>query len=200
MQKDAQVQHTPPALPGTFDHGGDLCCGFFKQMYDAGRIPIPVDAKVLEIGCAEWDLLTPLKALRPDLHLTGVDQREHPPRPGADRLVMGNLLNASLFPADSFDVILAVSVIEHVGIGRYGHVLNEDGNSLAMAHCRRWLKPEGLMYLDVPYRPKGPSTPFRAYDPDDLQRRVIAGWHEVDRQVFEAKHPDAPYIALVLTP
>ncbi len=169
-------------------------------MWFAGRIPVPFGAHVLEVGCAEADWLTPMKAERPDVHLTGVDQREHPPRPGADRLVRGDLLNAHLFPPASFDVIIAVSVIEHVGIGRYGDALHADGDSLAMRHLHTWVKPDGVLYMDVPYRPKGPSTPFRAYNEADLQRRVIQGWTEVDRQFFTADHPDGPYIALVLKP
>lgn len=188
-----------------FNHGGDLCLGFFKEMYEAGRVPIPQGARVLEVGCAEFDACGPLKAARPDVHLTAVDWRKVD-RPAADVLLQGNLLDQDLFPASSFDVILAVSVIEHVGIGRYQDPVVEDGDTQAMAHLRRWLRPSGLVYLDVPYRGAGRSTPFRAYSEADLQRRVIAGWTEVDRQEFEGRqeggdiHCDAPYIALVLRP
>jgi SAM-dependent methyltransferase len=178
----------------------DHCLGFFEQFWTAGRIVLPRRAKVLEVGCAEADWLTTMKARRPDLHLTGVDQRGHPPRPGADVLLRGNILDAGLFPAASFDVIVAISVIEHVGIGRYGDVKDADGDTMAMANIKQWLKPDGFLYMDVPYRGEGPSDPFRAYSEVDLQRRVIAGWRETDREVYEVDHPDAPYIALVLRP
>lgn len=179
----------------------DHCIGFFSEMYESGRVPIPEGAKVLEIGCAEVDWLTPMKALRPDLHLTGLDQRTHPPRPGADELVRGNLLNGSLFPYGSFDVIVAISVLEHVGIGRYGDERHPDGDMIAMRHLKTWLKPDGFLYLDVPYRPDGPSTDFRAYSPEDLEWRLIQDWKVVQRQFFDyRKHPDGPYIALVLKP
>ena len=186
---------------------GDLCVGFFKEMYGAGRIPIPRGARVLEIGCAEVDWLTPMKAERPDLHLTGVDQRGClGGRPGADVLLQANLLDPDLFPPASFDVAVAISVIEHVGTGRYNDPYDRDGDTKVMASLRRWLTPDGVLYMDVPYRGKGLSTSFRAYNEADLQSRVIAGWTEVDREYFAGTqldgrpHPDGPYIALVLKP
>lgn len=187
-----------------FNHGGDLCLGFFKEMYEAGRVPIPQGAKLLEVGCAEWDFCTPMKQARPDVHITAVDQRGVGPkgRPGADVLVTdkhgGNILRSDLFPPETFDVIVAVSVIEHVGIGRYQDPRDDQGDVLAMQHLVKWLKADGLIYLDVPYRPKGPSTPFRQYNEADLQARVIQNLRVVDRQFFPADHPDGPYIALVL--
>lgn len=180
--------------------GEDICHGFFDVMFHAGRIPIPQGARLLEVGAAEADFVTPLKTLRPDLHITIVDQRKHDERPGADVMLKGDLLNASLFPPASFDVIIACSVIEHVGIGRYGDPKHPDGDSLAMAHIHQWLKPDGLFYMDVPYRPEGPSTPFRQYNEKDLQARVIKGWTEIDREYFSPNHPDGPYVALVLKP
>lgn len=188
----------------------DHCLGFFATLYEAGRIPIPQGGKVLEVGSAEADWLTPFKTARPDVHLTGVDQRtcqtendtrkDRNPRPGADVLLKGNILDPDLFPPSSFDVVIAISVIEHVGIGRYGDPRKEDGDSVAMANIHRWVKPNGVLYMDVPYRPTGPSTPFRQYNESDLQRRVIQGWTEIDREHFDVNHPDAPYVALVLKP
>lgn len=187
-------------LPKQGHWGEDICHGFFDVLFHQGRVPIPLSATLLEVGCAEADFVTPLKALRPDLHITIVDQRDHEPRPGADVTRRGDVLNAELFPPASFDVIIACSVIEHVGIGRYGDPVREDGDTVAMAHLKRWLKPDGLCYLDVPYRPEGPSTPFRQYNEADFQARVLTGWTEIDREYFHPNHPDAPYVAVVLKP
>ena len=190
-----------PRVERVFDDPrGDMCVGFFQDMWNEGRVTFPLGARVLEVGCAEADWLTPMKTARPDLHLTGMDQRPHRPRRGADVLVQGDLLDAMTFPPSSFNGIVAVSVIEHVGIGRYGDLVDADGDTHAMAHLKQWLRPDGVLYLDVPFRPVGPSTPFRQYNEADLQRRVIAGWREVDRQHFDSDHPDGPYVALVLTP
>jgi len=192
-----------PIVPKNSNDGpwkGDLCHGFFDVMYHAGRIPIPEGARLLEVGSAEADFVTPLKALRPDLHITIMDQRTHKVRPGADVSVIGNVLDSILFPEGTFDVVIACSVIEHVGIGRYNDPIHPDGDSVAMANIHRWLQPDGVFYLDVPYRPSGDSTPFRQYNEKDLQRRVIKGWTEIDREYFNPPHPDGPYVALVLKP
>jgi len=191
----------PYPLPKAGHWGEDICHGFFDVMYHQGRVPIPQGAKLLEVGCAEADFVTPLKALRPDLHITIMDQRLHDgTRAGADASIRGDVLQPTLFPPASFDVIIACSVIEHVGIGRYNDPLREDGDSVAMANIHRWVKPDGLFYMDVPYRPEGPSDPFRKYNEADLQSRVIKGWTEIDREYFNPAHPDAPYVALVLKP
>lgn len=186
----------------TDDHGefcpGDVCVGFFKDMWFAGRIPIPHGAKILEIGCAEVDWSQPFKIRRPDVHVTGVDQRAGFKRPALDVLLQKNLIDPDLFDPASFDVVIAVSVVEHIGVGRYGDVVDPDGDIKVMKYLKRWLKPDGVLYMDVPYRPEGPSTDFRQYNEADLQARVIQDWKVIDRQFFESKHPDGPYIALVL--
>ena len=187
-------------LPSEGHWGNDICHGFFDVMYGEGRVPIPHGARVLVVGCAEADFVTPLKALRPDLHITAFDQRTCSERPGADVFLQGDVLNASLFPVASFEVIIACSVIEHVGVNRYGAPVDPDGDTHAMANIHRWLTPDGVFYLDVPYRPEGPSTEFRQYNEADLQRRVIGTWKEIDREYFHPNHPDGPYVALVLKP
>jgi len=67
-----------------------------------------------------------------------------------------------------------------------------------MHHCLGWLTPNGLMYLDVPYRRGSSILTMRAYNESDLQRRLLQDWREVDREVFPSGHPDGPYLALVL--
>ena len=183
---------------GDFCHG-DISVGLFKEMWYAGRIPIPLNAKLLEIGCAEVDWSAPFKLRRPDVHITSVDQRECD-RPQTDVLLRGDLLKSGLFPAASFDVIIAISVVCHVGVGRYGDQPDPDGDLKVMQHLKRWLKPDGILYLDVPYRPDGESTAFRQYNADDLQRRVVQDWTVVDWQLFPSSHPDGPYMAMVLRP
>jgi cyclopropane fatty-acyl-phospholipid synthase-like methyltransferase len=136
--------------------------------------------------------------VRPDLQITGLDWRECV-RPGTT--IQGNVLNRDLFAASSFDAIVSVSAIEHVGLGVY----NDDprdrhGDSLAMANACYWLKPGGRMYLDVPYRDEAYEVHknFRAYNDDAITTRLLPGFRMLQSAKCVVEHPDAPYMAMLL--
>jgi hypothetical protein len=186
-----------------FSNAGDMCMGFFKDLYDAELIPeFPPHARVLELGCAEADWLRQIRESRPDLHLTGVDVRLVR-RPAADRYIQGDIFQQTFDPAE-FDAIVAVSVLEWAGIGHYGDPKDPDGDRRMMALARRWVKPNGWMYLDVPYNANGfifRAAKLRAYDDAALQARLYGGeWREVARRHFNPGHQDGPYVAVVLKP
>lgn len=180
---------------------GDLCLGFWAEMWSSGSLTFPLNAKVLEVGCAEADWQTPMLQVRPDLNITGIDTRLCG-RPG--ETICGDVLTYD-FPPESFDAIVSVSAIEHVGLGGYGDPVVEDGDTFAMQRLGSWLKPGGWIYLDVPYRPDGPytvhGTSYRAYDERALWSRLIgpSGCVLETQITFQSSHPDAPYAALLLT-
>lgn len=188
-----------------FDPGGDLCLGFFGTFWNDGRCPtLRPGASVLEIGCAEADWLQAMRATRPDLHLTGIDWRPHP-RPAASVQICGDVL-AQSFPAEEFDAIVAVSMLEWAGIGQYRDPIYPDGDSRVMQRAHEWIRPEGWLYFDVPYAtvppPRKRNQRMRVYTEADLQTRLLQGlWREVDREHFTGNgHPDGPYVALVVRP
>jgi SAM-dependent methyltransferase len=65
-------------------------------------------ARVLDVGCGEIGL----RALEPDLDITGVDLHEHPHYPGA--FVRADAADGLPFADDEFDLVYCSSVIEHV--------------------------------------------------------------------------------------
>lgn len=196
----------------TFDSGGDLCLGFFEYFWAHGLLPeLPHGARVLEIGCAEADWLTPMKKARPDLYLVGLDQRSWGSRPGADETIQADVLTYQGFEPASFDAIIAVSMVEWAGIGKYGDPEDEQGDYITMRQARTWLKPSGWMYFDVPYfdgdRAKDRNPPMRVYSDDDFAKLLQdTGWKPVERQYFSGEdgrgytHPDGPYMAHLLRP
>jgi Caenorhabditis protein of unknown function, DUF268 len=158
-----------------FVHGGDVCLSLWADAYATGTCAFPHGARVLEIGCAEADWITPMLAVRPDLQITGIDWRPCT-RPGT--VIQGDVLTHD-WPAASFDVMIGVSSIEHIGLGHYDHdPLDVDGDVHAMARVVRWLKPGGWVYLDVPYEPAGyrvEGTSHRVYDDAAVQARLLPG-------------------------
>lgn len=177
----------------------NVCLSFWEDAKKAGAIHFPPHASVLEIGSAEDDWITPMIAARPDLRITGIDWRATQ-RP-ADLMVQGDVLTYD-FPAASFDAIVAVSTLEHIGLNSYGDPLDPDGDTKAVQRAWTWLKPGGFFYFDVPYRPDGPYTVnsnFRAYDPANFAARLPkpSDAMETWREVFLHVGYDGPYIAVV---
>ena len=155
--------------------GGDECADFFTACLKAAAIDLPADAKVLEIGCAEFDWLTPASQAWPEMTITGVDWRGKGQQGHYTRL-QADVRNPELFAPESFDWIVSISAIEHVGLGHYNNDPRDaDGDTVAIANAFRWLKPNGWLLFDVPYNPKGYSvqgTSHREYDDDALFLRL----------------------------
>ena len=69
---------------------------------------LPRDARVLDVGCGPLGL----RALEPELDITGVDIRPQPSYPGP--FVQADPTDGLPFAADEFDLVYCSSVIEHV--------------------------------------------------------------------------------------
>ena len=196
----------------TYNPHGDLCLSIFADVYATGALVFPPNAKVLEIGCAEADWQTPMLALRPDLQITGIDWRKCK-RPGTT--IQGDVLVQD-FPDASFDVVVGISSIEHIGLGHYeADPKYVDGDATCMELVRKWLKPGGWAYLDVPYNAAGYmvlNTEARIYDDAALCNRLEPGfepagvwWADRSGRFLGATYPeprDLPhfdYVALLLT-
>lgn len=195
----------------TFNARGDSCLSIWAHAYASGAMAFPPNATVLEIGCAEADWMTPMLACRPDLRITGIDWRGGE-RPGT--VIEGDVLTHD-FPIESFDAIVGISSIEHIGLGHYSaDPEHASGDVLTMQRARDWLKPGGWIYLDVPYNPTGyfvRGTKCRIYDAATLASRLIVpGLQEVRRwyanktgqlvDTPEARElPSFDYVALLLT-
>ncbi|MEY4377558.1 MAG: hypothetical protein RJB26_2108 [Pseudomonadota bacterium] len=151
---------------------GDLCLSIFADVYATGALVFPPNARVLEIGCAEADWQTPMLALRPDLQITGVDWRKAK-RPGTT--IQGDILTQDFAPG-SFDVVVGISSIEHIGLGHYeADPKYLDGDVTCMADVAQWLAPGGWAYLDIPYNAAGYevlNTEARIYDDRALAERL----------------------------
>lgn len=163
---------------------GDRCLSIFGAVYASGALVFPPNAQVLEIGCAEADWMTPMLALRPDLHITGIDWRASGERPGT--VYRGNVLTQD-FPEASFDAIVGISSVEHIGLGHYeSDPIDRDGDVHAMQRAVRWLKPGGWVYADVPYNTtyRVCGTEYRAYDADALKTRLMGPLRQTGQWFF----------------
>jgi hypothetical protein len=94
----------------------------------------------------------------------------------------GTLTNLP-FDSDSVESISSLSVVEHVGLGRYGDPLDTQGTNLACKELGRVLRPGGALYVAVPTEGQA-STHFNAhriFTPDDFIAK-FAGLSLADEQ------------------
>lgn len=186
----------------------DECGAVFGASVQHSGMVWPEDARVLEIGSAEYSWIRIARTHWPTLQLTGIDWRGGQDAPGAS-IVTGDVL-VHEFPSQSFDVVVAISTIEHIGLGHYankqkqGDPKDPNGDIKALGRAWRWLRPGGLLYFDVPWN-AGESygvigTKFRVYDAAQHEARLkqSAAWDELWRGYY-ARHTSEPLTSVPTT-
>lgn len=155
----------------------DSCGQFFGTCLRAFHPDLAPDARLLEIGCCEYDFLREARAAWPEMSLTGIDWRTYK-RPIDATVIQGDVMTHD-FPAESFDWIVSISAIEHIGLGHYSHdPVQPDGDAIALRRAYTWLRPGGWLSFDVPYNPAAyqvVGTSHRIYDDAAIASRLVQG-------------------------
>lgn len=129
----------------------------------------PPDGPVLDVGCSGSRL--PIALASRGYRVVGFDFSGYPyPHPGL-RAVRGDIIRAP-FDDASFSRIIAISVIEHIGIGHYGDPLAGEGDHRAVEEIARLLRPGGRTILTVPFGKAMINDWMRVYDPPRLRRLI----------------------------
>ena len=126
--------------------------------------------RILDVGGGESRLAKTLAELGFSVTVIDIGDVDR----GGAELVRANVLSYE-FPEASFDLIVAISTVEHVGLPCYGQtLLDPDGDVKVMEKIHRWLKPSGLAVVTVPFgKPHHPPSFERVYNRDALQSRII---------------------------
>ena len=122
---------------------------------------IPLSAKLLDIGCTESILSIELASS--GFQVTGIDVRPYPLEHPNFMFVRADLCNSQLEP-ESYDVIIALSAIEHIGLGFYGDPVGKPSDKSAMREVYRLLKPGGQLLITVPFGVRAVLPLHRIYD------------------------------------
>lgn len=131
---------------------------------------LPPAGDVLDVGCTGSDLPVVLTGL--GYRVTALDARPYG-IPNPPFLFVQGDARATGLPSESFDIVTAVSTVEHIGLaGRYD--MEDDdprGDRHAVEEFRRVLKPGGTLLLTVPYGQAAILRPWhRVYGADELAR------------------------------
>lgn len=180
---------------------GDVCADFFGTTLRAARPTLRPDARVLEVGCCEYDWLTPAAKAWPSMSFTGIDWRRRKPEslPPGVRYRQANVMTSTLFPLAEFDWIVAVSTMEHIGLGYYGQdPEHEDGDRIGMANLWSWLAPGGWLFFDVPWTPGAyrvhERKKYREYDDAAASDRLLVPCHGARVAWMGTAHLSAPTV------
>lgn len=103
-------------------------------------------ARILDVGCCGSKL--PVELAKKGYKVYGIDVGSHPDQ-GAFTFIQGDITQMP-FDDEFFDVVMTISTIEHVGLGRYGDPIIPDGDKEAMNEIERVLKPRGQMIMTIP--------------------------------------------------
>lgn len=109
---------------------------------------LPEEARILDIGCAESMLSFELANM--GYRVIGIDIRDYPLTHPNLSSIVGNICQMP-FRDESFDFITCISTIEHIGLSSWGIPAFSQGDINAMKEILRCLKPNGLLYLTVPF-------------------------------------------------
>jgi len=143
---------------------------------------IPVNSKILDIGCMESEL--PLFISGLGYQVTGFDFREYPYKMPNFKFVKGDILNLP-FDNNMFDSVVCVSTIEHVGIGFYGDPKGDMAPDIkGVQEIRRILKTKGLFILTVPFGKSQINKQQRIYD-EQAVKKLLEGYEVKNMKYYK---------------
>jgi SAM-dependent methyltransferase len=135
--------------------------------------------RVLDVGCCFSGLSLELAGL--GFETWGVDTLPYPFTHPNFRFVQDDICRSSL-PDARFDRVMAISTIEHIGLGHYGDPIAGATDQVAMREIHRMLKVQGKMILSVPFGKKRVTRCLRVYDAESFHRLV--GMFQVEKMEF----------------
>jgi len=153
-----------------------------EQPYVFGALThLPPPARILDVGGSESTVALSLASI--GHHVVVADPRGYPlEHPGLQaRAVRLDELSRS---EDGFDAAVALSSIEHFGLGSYGVGLRDARlDRAALADVQERLAPGGVLVLTVPCAATSTQDEFqRIYAVAEL-REMLADWELVDLSV-----------------
>jgi SAM-dependent methyltransferase len=155
-----------------------------EQIVESGlilRYVRPEERRVLDFGGYESVLPLTLSALGHEV--TVLDQRPYPFKAPGLKGVTADLFGDHALPPESFDLVISVSTIEHLGLGRYDDREIPDGDRLGVERLWRLVRPGGRLMATVPAGRPTVQRGYRTYD----EARVRAVFPPLDTLLWFKK-------------
>lgn len=133
---------------------------FVFQSLDGVRGP------VLDLGCCHSRL--PITLASRGFRVVGLDVNPYPYAHPNLRAVRGDIMRMP-FVSGTFGAVLAISVIEHIGLGHYTDPRAGAGDHVAVQEIARLLRPAGRAVITVPFGRPLTDDWKRVYDAPGLR-------------------------------
>jgi SAM-dependent methyltransferase len=141
--------------------------------------------RILDIGGCQS--LLPLSLAKRGHSVTVFDYRPYDESHPNLRVINGDFLKNEL-PSNAFDIVLLVSVIEHIGIGSYGASVAGDADFKVMEELKRILVPGGRVVITTPFNEVDTIVPdFERWYTKERLSRLFAGWAIEDCEFWRAE-------------
>jgi len=126
------------------------------------NLPYPFRGRLLDVGYRESEIIYEMASLGFDTW--GIDIRPSVAEYPGVHYVQGDVIKYP-FEAKSFDVVIGLSTVEHIGLIAYGNSAKDpDGDLHALQAIHRILKPTGRLLLTIPFGKRGATNWYRVYD------------------------------------
>ena len=135
-------------------------------------LQLPQSGLILDVGSCESTYLQFIA--QSGRHLHCLDPRDCLEIPENAVFHNINLIGNSL-PRQSFDAVLMLSTLEHIGMPYYGQPAFPKGDVMALEEVWQLLKPDAPAIVTVPAGSSKLTSWYRQYSPTDLYR-LFANW------------------------
>ena len=126
------------------------------------HLPYPFRGRALDVGCCESQIVLEVASL--GFEAWGIDIRRPPIEFPGIKYVLGDVRKTD-FANGFFDVVIACSTVEHIGLLTYENTVRDDGGDRdAIREMRRILQPTGRLILTIPCGQTSATNWYRAYD------------------------------------
>jgi len=125
--------------------------------------------KILDLGCVGSKISLQLASI--GYNVVGIDFRPFIFKHKNLKFIQGNFFNIDL-PIESFDCVICISVIEHIGLPAYNIKPFEQGDKKAIEKIYTLLKKGGKLILTVPFGKAIVNQFERNYDQKSLNQLI----------------------------
>jgi SAM-dependent methyltransferase len=148
------------------------------------NFPFSTTNKVLDVGSSGSQL--PIMLVGLGQNVWTLDIRDYEYKNASTNLtsIRGDARKTS-FEDDFFDIVTAVSTVEHIGLGRYGDKKDNEGDKETLKEIRRITKPNGTLLITVPFGRQFNTPSYRVYDNERLQS-LLQGFKIMKADYFVA--------------